>query len=174
MPDGPAHSPDTAVTNTMTIDTSVLGDGIPAYWQSSDVEALSRGADRTPDTVSGPTPSRPNATSSLLPPTGSSSAAGLSTGAKAGIGAGVPLIVIAALLLGFFFWKRHRGRAVADEGIKIKQGESGTEKSVHVSPDYQRHEMPDHSTQELPAEQGYSEAPTHELLATAQNSSSIY
>jgi hypothetical protein len=50
------------------------------------------------------TPS-PSATSTPSP-----SLSGLSTGAKIGLGVGIPVVVIAFLVIGFFFWEMRRGK----------------------------------------------------------------
>ncbi|KAH3906903.1 hypothetical protein HBI56_064530 [Parastagonospora nodorum] len=177
---GEAWDRQPAMTNTIVSDTSVHGDGIPIYWQSSDAEVLSRAAAMTPTSDPGSVASPSNAsaysssapTSSGIAQTGSSPSAGLSTGAKAGIGAGVPIAVIALLMMGFFFWKRRRDRRGDSEGMKVQTGEMGTEKQVHMAPNHgqhQRYEMQGEAiTHELPVGQGDSRTLVHELPVTQQ------
>jgi hypothetical protein len=85
--------------------TYVIADGLLIMWQASDSEVLARAAamTTTPQSSTGSTPS-PSATSTLSP------SSGLSTGAKIGLGIGIPVVVIAFLVIGFFFWERRRGK----------------------------------------------------------------
>ncbi|KAH7393628.1 hypothetical protein BKA64DRAFT_92458 [Cadophora sp. MPI-SDFR-AT-0126] len=107
---------DTSLGNPMTLvatadpDYNVYNDGIPIFYQESDLAAFARAT----STSSTATPSRttsqttsPTATSS--PSASSTGSSGLSTGAKIGIGVGIPLVVIALGLIGAFFWFRRRG-----------------------------------------------------------------
>ncbi|KAH7321970.1 hypothetical protein BKA65DRAFT_556302 [Rhexocercosporidium sp. MPI-PUGE-AT-0058] len=89
-------------------DYNVFNDGIPIFYQESDLAAFAR-ATSSPSTS---TPSR--AASGTASPTSrasasSTSSTGLSTGAKIGIGIGIPLAVIALGIVGAFFWLRRRG-----------------------------------------------------------------
>lgn len=166
--DGQKYDAKPAVTVPILSDTIVQGDGIPIYWQSSDVEVLSRAAAMTPTGTASSvaSPSNADASPSSVPSspgalqTGSLPPAGLSTGAKAGVGAGIPIAVIAALVMGSLLWKRRRDRRVVSEGMATQRAELGAEKQVHMAPVHglhQRYEM-----------QGDSEVPVHELPATAQ------
>ncbi|KAH8800410.1 hypothetical protein F5884DRAFT_758017 [Xylogone sp. PMI_703] len=103
-----------------TPDTStwtIFGDGIPVWWQNSDLALFSAAASTassivtttgtTTGTNSQPTSSSTNTVTSTPTPSPSS---GLSSGAKIGIGIGVPLAAIAIGCIGFACYIRRRRR----------------------------------------------------------------
>ncbi|KUJ13118.1 uncharacterized protein LY89DRAFT_785617 [Mollisia scopiformis] len=105
--DGNAPST-TTITETATSANWILGDGIAVWWQSSDLKAFAAatGTSSTPTQSTG-TQSTSTATHSV---TSTPSSHGLSSGAKIGIGIGIPLGVIALGLIGFFVYFRRRRR----------------------------------------------------------------
>ncbi|KAF2120110.1 hypothetical protein BDV96DRAFT_318901 [Lophiotrema nucula] len=111
------------ILSTFALSSSVIGDGVPILWQSSDKAVLKAAATMvTTPTATGaftgsgtartsPTSSLPSATSSSpSSPVSEVSSKGLSTGAKAGIGVGVSLVGIAIIALGIFLLLRRRRR----------------------------------------------------------------
>ena len=81
----------------------ILAPLIEVRWQSSDREAVtSATATPTPTSTSSNTP---NQTSLQSSPSADSA---LSVGAKAAIGVAIPVAVLAALIGGFFIWRRRR------------------------------------------------------------------
>lgn len=116
-------------SSTFASDSSVRGDGIPIMYASSDSALLSSASTIMPTSVASTnaatTGAQTGQTSSLPSPTNSNDSdpgesGGLSTGAKAGIGVAIPLIVIAGLALGFFLFrrrKRHTGDQTAELGM---------------------------------------------------------
>lgn len=83
-----------------------MNDGIPILWQASDSAVLARATivSSSPAATSSMTPTASASTTD--PPSQSSS--GLSTGAKIGLGVGIPVAVIALLAMGFLLWRRRR------------------------------------------------------------------
>jgi hypothetical protein len=110
--------------------TYVIADGLLIMWQASDSEVLARAAamTTTPQSSTGSTPS-PSATSTLSP------SSGLSTGAKIGLGIGIPVVVIAFLVIGFFFWERRRGKQLVS-GHGYDTVKHVNEKDAHVAQGY--------------------------------------
>ncbi|CZR69612.1 uncharacterized protein PAC_19512 [Phialocephala subalpina] len=108
-----ANTPSTTtITRTGTSTYWVLGDGIPVWWQSSDLKAFAA-ATQTSSPISANT--QTTSTQSQTQ-TGTSKSSGLTSGAKIGIGIGIPLAVIAIGLVGFFLYFRRRQRTpVAQE-----------------------------------------------------------
>ncbi len=97
--------------------TTLQCDGVPVMWQSTDVQilellgvttAFSSGsiASSTAGTI-------PSNTGSGLP-ADTAKSTGLSTGAKAGIGIAIPVVLI-AIVAGVFFWFRRRAGRVREE-----------------------------------------------------------
>lgn len=148
-------------SSTFASASSVQGHGVVVLWQKSDEAVLAAAsAASSPTTMSiatgtttpqaGPSSAIPQSTSA--PPRDSpGGASGLSTGAKAGIGVGVPLAVLAFLLAGLVFWRR-RGRADKDKAGNMPPAELGTEgvKRAEIAgveiqsksePYYARHEL---------------------------------
>jgi hypothetical protein len=131
----------------------VIGDGIPVWWQASDLENLSEAPATLTSTSSSPTSTITSSVLGILPtqttnilPTQSqhrvadtSNNGGLSTGAKISIGILVPLFVIAlvAAIVVYFIRKRMQERskqteptdAMTDE-LSVRNRELGTEGSV--------------------------------------------
>lgn len=114
----------TPTTNKWVTGTAVGGDGIPIWWQSSDVAMLARAsAMASTAEVTANAQSVSRSTSGTALPSDTSTAAatsgsgGLSTGAKIGIGVSVPVGFLVALLLGFLLWRRRRNRQGTDAGI---------------------------------------------------------
>ena len=141
------------ITNTPYI---FWGDGIPAWWQSSDLAAFAAPPKTTSSSSSNPpslntnTGSQPSATSSSTssPPP---SSRGLSKGAKAGIGVGISVFVI-ALMLGIFFYFRRHGMKKAGESLPVHgeikpPGELATDGAVseldNQQPPRQHYELAD-------------------------------
>jgi hypothetical protein len=93
---------------------NVYGDGMPVWWQSSDLAAFAAATgEPTTSTAttlpsSSPPHSTPTSTGSPSPTPGLN---GLTNGAKIGIGIGVPLVVIAIGVMGFIFYVRSRRKA---------------------------------------------------------------
>ncbi|PVH76832.1 hypothetical protein DL98DRAFT_517681 [Cadophora sp. DSE1049] len=105
---------DTSLGNPRTLvatadpDYNVFNDGIPIFYQESDLAAFARATSSS--STSTPSRTSSQATSPTSSPSASSTgSSGLSTGAKIGIGVGIPLVVIALGLIGAFFWFRRRG-----------------------------------------------------------------
>ncbi|KAH8805101.1 hypothetical protein F5884DRAFT_440466 [Xylogone sp. PMI_703] len=94
-------------TSTWTI----FGDGIPVWYQSSDL-ALFRAATATKSSTTSSTSTSTSPTSTSTSPATSTptsnSSSGLSTGAKIGIGVGIPLAVLALGIIGFAYYMRRR------------------------------------------------------------------
>ncbi len=109
--------PDTLVA-TAAPDYTVFGDGIPIWYQESDLAAFAQAASTSTSATQkeSSTTSTTQTGSSTISTSASSatatgnSSSGLSSGAKIGIGVGIPLAVIAVGLVGAFFWFRRRGR----------------------------------------------------------------
>ena len=114
-----------------TSETLVPMDGVPILWQSSDLSVFSQAsagpttialtsvtntATKTPQVPSAA--SVPSNTSTATHDLQSSGSSGLSTGAKAGLGVGIPVAVIACLALGFLLFRRRRrsGESYAQSG----------------------------------------------------------
>lgn len=107
-------------TSTIASNSFVAGDGIPIWWQSSDIALLASASSAllsppitTTDAAltatrvaqTSRTVSIPSSTS-----TRSSESGGLKRSQKIGIGVGVPLFLIAALLIGYLVFRRHRNK----------------------------------------------------------------
>jgi hypothetical protein len=122
-------NPSTPSTTTVVVSTgtyNIFGDGIPVWWQSSDLKAFAVGSESV---SSSPTTSQPSPTStqpsltstqSLYTPTISPTiipSNGLSSSAKNGIGVGIPLVVIVIGLVAFSIYSRRHKR------VWIKQTE---------------------------------------------------
>jgi len=96
---------------------TIYGDGIPVWWQSSDLKAFAAATGPTPTsgspTTTGTQQTLSNTSQTSSPtssPSATSSSSGLSSGAKIGIGIGIPLGVIAIGAIAFFLFFRRRGR----------------------------------------------------------------
>ncbi|KAH8599987.1 hypothetical protein B0O99DRAFT_611517 [Bisporella sp. PMI_857] len=91
---------------------TLFGDGIPVWWQSSDLKLFATPPTSTSTTTSQTTTGTSTSDTSAPTNTGSPSSGGggLSTGAKIGIGIGVPIVVIALAALAFGLWYRARKR----------------------------------------------------------------
>lgn len=102
---------DTANSNTLIAtaapDYTVFGDGIPIWYQQSDLAVFAQAASTSTSTTQTGSSITSMSASATATDTGST---GLSSGAKIGIGVGIPLAVIAVGLVGAFFWFRRRGR----------------------------------------------------------------
>jgi hypothetical protein len=89
---------------------NVHGDGVPVWWQSSDLAAFAAATGKPTSTAttlpsSSPPYSTSTSTNSPIPTPGPN---GLTTGAKIGIGIGIPLVVIAIGIVGFIIYIRSR------------------------------------------------------------------
>lgn len=149
--------------------TVVVNDGIPIMWQASDSALLARAStmSSSPKTTVSITPvgSPPATNTSRL-------SGGLSTGAKIGLGVGIPVAVIALLAMGFLLWKRRQKSRPVPEldtaqqtGYKdapaqgyyqqenYLQGNYQQENYHQGQPHYEMHTSPveRHNPQELPA-----------------------
>lgn len=112
------YSTDDKFVRTATItaspDYTIYGDGMPVWWQSSDLAAFAAatGQPTTSTATTLPSSSSPHSasilTGSLSPTPGPN---GLTTGAKIGMGIGIPLAVIVIGVIGFIFYVRSRGKA---------------------------------------------------------------
>lgn len=107
---------DTSLGNPRTLvatadpDYNVYNDGIPIFYQASDLAAFARATSSSSSSTPSQTSSQTSTSTSTSSSTSSpGSDSGLSTGAKIGIGVGIPLIVIGLGLIGAFFWFRRRG-----------------------------------------------------------------
>ncbi|KAF2114096.1 hypothetical protein BDV96DRAFT_647582 [Lophiotrema nucula] len=161
-------------TTTVASDSSVIGDGVPIWWQSSDSKVLASASTLTP------TPTGPTTAPTTAPTTGAQTgpmtsipsqtstppSSGLSTGAKAGIGVAVPLAVIAIAAIAFLLFRRRRKNAVVSGSEAVPGMHSYDPKPPTDAPhDYysNQHQEPQelysqpeayHSRHELP-EPGY-------------------
>jgi hypothetical protein len=116
----PYSNPGLTVAKTTLSSAEVIqGDGIPIFWQSSDLSILEAATTATVSFTSqaptgilrsSPASTMPSNTSVASPSTSASAAAvsGLSTGAKIGLGVGISLGAIVILLLGVCIWLLHR------------------------------------------------------------------
>jgi hypothetical protein len=109
--DGNFANTTTAIANpTYDVD----GDGIPVWWQSSDLAAFAAATGQSTATTNSPTSSSPTTTSSTPSSTPPASPNRLTSEAKIGIGIGIPFAVIALGILAFIWFtrSRHRNRVV--------------------------------------------------------------
>ncbi len=110
------------ITATMTFPDStpmaVYGDAVPIWFQASDKALETASTSSTGTKTTGSSQTGPSTTSSASSTgTSSTSTPGLSTGAKAGIGAGVALVALAILaIIGFIIFRTRKGRHVQYEG----------------------------------------------------------
>jgi hypothetical protein len=101
-------------TTTVDKESTIQGDGIPIWWQSSDSSVLaaavaqtSAGFSGSSQTLSTPTPS-PNQSPGATVEQDTDS--GLSNGAKIGLGVGIPTVVLIGLTIAFIFFRRRRAK----------------------------------------------------------------
>ncbi|KAN0113234.1 hypothetical protein V8E51_006185 [Hyaloscypha variabilis] len=126
---------DTPATTTVTSSAyTVWGDGIPVWWQSSDLAAFTEPPKTTASSSSTiPTTSTNRASSSTATSTSSGGStptsslkpnysSGLSSGAKIAVGVTIPVVVI-AVVLGIFLFFRRRGK----RGAKARHDNIGGE-----------------------------------------------
>lgn len=151
-------------TTTATTTVTVLGDGIPIFWQKSDEALLTRAFDTALTTRTIDMTFTSNVSPVQPPPVSSATllSSGLSTGTKVGLGVGIPVAVILALVLGFFLWRwRNKQHRSVDESAPAYEHHQGAAeyKDTHVTPaSYGSplvHELQDHNqtyrtTHELP------------------------
>jgi hypothetical protein len=100
---------------------NIYGDGIPVWWQQSDLEAFANtgASTSTPGQTSTQTSSRtatqiPTKSPSSSPSPTSAAKPGLSAGTKIGLGVGIPLVAIVAGFVAAFIW--FRGRSTQSSG----------------------------------------------------------
>ena len=145
---------ETTVTASALKEYRAVGDGMIILWQDSDVTARTPsstssvsttetlvGSSASPRTTFSSFPQSTTTSSGLLQSTTSGSTAtsnvtyisspsgGLSTGAKVGLGVGIPVAVLAGLALGYlFFRQRNRKQAFSDRGpvTGLEVAEPGT------------------------------------------------
>jgi hypothetical protein len=106
------YSTDGASTTTATASPiyNVYGDGIPVWWQSSDLAAFAAATGQPTTPTNSPTSSSRTTTSSTPSSTPPARTNSLTSGAKIGIGVGIPIVVIALGILAFIWFKRSRHR----------------------------------------------------------------
>ncbi|KAH7092479.1 hypothetical protein FB567DRAFT_576852 [Paraphoma chrysanthemicola] len=120
--------------STLALGTSTIvkGDGIPIFWQQSDSAVLARASTLTRKlqassllATPGPSSVAPS-TSPTLADTPAPPSHGLSTGAKIGLGVGIPMAIIALLAIGFLVWRRRRNQQVlgANEVVHIPDNQT--------------------------------------------------
>ncbi|KAF2645949.1 hypothetical protein P280DRAFT_465689 [Massarina eburnea CBS 473.64] len=139
-------------SSTQPSDSSIRGDGVPIWWQSSDMEVLRAAATMVPSSTgsitssaqTSPTASIASSTSTPTPtePSPTDSPSGISTGAKAGIGVGAA-IAVAALAMGLYFFLMRKRRAIA-AGAPVHEADaySGYEADSGAPKEYAHlHEM---------------------------------
>jgi hypothetical protein len=124
-------------TETATTSAFAVGDGIPIWWQSSDAQLLARASDTstigsqtlvetssTPGAALSKNTSTPTNSANTLTPTGSAStpaptnstsspfpqSGGFPLGAKIGLGVGIPVALLAGLVIGILLLRRRRQR----------------------------------------------------------------
>ncbi|KUJ21984.1 uncharacterized protein LY89DRAFT_778329 [Mollisia scopiformis] len=102
----------TSATDPSTITVSVSdngygiwGSGIPVWWEESDSTLFTSG----PPTTSS-TPTTPPTNTATVPPPNPTYPSGLSSGAKIGIGIGIPLALLIFGIVGFVCFRRFRVR----------------------------------------------------------------
>jgi hypothetical protein len=105
------YSTEANIPLTTTIETNstyiIYGDGIPIWWQNSDLAAFSAATKTSASTQPTASTTQPTSTPS---PTNTPSHHGLSSGAKIGIGIGIPLVLIAIGVIAFAIYIRSRRR----------------------------------------------------------------
>jgi hypothetical protein len=145
--DGESWSYGTPTTTSFFYATSVVGDGVPIWWQSSDAKVL---ASASTMTTNGATAGTIPNLSTASPTSNPSDSSGLTTGAKIGIGVGIPVAVIAGLAIGLLFGlKRRRDRKANASGAERK-GWVAEDKEMPVASVY-----PTGQTQELDGDARY-------------------
>ncbi|KAF8850524.1 hypothetical protein BDZ45DRAFT_751607 [Acephala macrosclerotiorum] len=98
----------------------IYGDGILAVWKSSDAVVFTAGSSPTTSSTSQtPSTTAPGNGTSGTPPGASHTSSGLSTGAKIGIGIGIPALVLILAALGFFIYRRR----VKKQPVRTDAGE---------------------------------------------------
>ncbi|KAF2489093.1 hypothetical protein BU16DRAFT_531503 [Lophium mytilinum] len=177
----------TVSTSTFASDATAWGDGVPIWWQNSDDALLAAASTMLPSASSSTVPTtglastggtaRPSATTSIPSSTAATSASstavpgvgGLSTGAKVGLGVGIPVAIIAGLALGYLLFRRRQGRGTPYGGATdVQLGKY--RHNAPPGPYYDGQQPPNQPTHEI-----YSQPEPyhsmHELPSTTQQRS---
>jgi hypothetical protein len=140
--DGTGYDRGETKETTIEQETRVIGDGVPIWWQASDLPVLEAAAQMTPTSMP-PSASTSGAPSEGSAPTlpentsasdaernqSSSSSGGLTTGGKIGLGVGLPIAILLGLFIGYMFARRRRAKKIGggDSAIpsEMAQHENG-------------------------------------------------